>query len=118
MAVGAVRKPRRAQGQRLAQSFSAASSRSSSQVYLTADIAAGCARAAKPLDVVQMLGFVGEIVGLPGQETPRPRRQAELTHPSPLGGADKTPSPPTARVADCGEGNFVVDVAPLRTTNW
>ena len=84
----------------------------SSQVYLTADIAA-CARAAKPLAVVQMLGFVGEIVGLPGPEMPRPGRQVELTHPPPLDGADKTPSPPTARVADCGEGNFVVDVAPL-----
>ncbi len=66
-----------------------------------------------PLAVVQMLGFVGETVGLPGPEMPRPGRQVELTHPPPLGGADKTPSPPTARVADCGEGNFVVDVAPL-----
>jgi hypothetical protein len=43
---------------------------------------------------------------------PRPGRQVELTYPPPLRGADKTPSPPTARVANCGEGNFVVDVAP------
>ena len=27
--------------------------------------------------------------------------------------AGKTPSPPTARVADCGEGNFVIDVGLL-----
>ena len=115
------------------RSSSAASSRSSSQAYLdgrhprrllrvgladtirvAAELPAAFAHAPPgPLAVVQMLGFVGEIVGLPGPEMPRPGRQVELTHPPPLGGADKTPSPPTARVADCGEGNFVIDVAPL-----
>jgi len=43
---------------------------------------------------------------------PRPGRQVELTHPPPPGWADKTPSSPTARVADCGEGNFVIDIPP------
>ena len=50
-----------------------------------------------PLAVVQMLCFVGKIVGLAGAEMPRPGRQVELTNPPPLGGTDKTPSPPTAR---------------------
>ena len=81
---------------------------------LAAELPAAFAHAPPgPLAVVQMFGFVGEIVGLPGPEMPRPGRQVELTHPPPLGGADKTPSPPTARVAHRGEGNFVVDVAPL-----
>ena len=42
-----------------------------------------------------------------------PGQAGRAYEPATPGGTDKTPAPPTARVVDCGEGNFVVDVAPL-----
>ncbi len=72
-----------------------------------------CARAARPARGRPDARFRRRDRRPAGTGNAAPRRQVELTHPPPLGGADKPPSPPTARVADCGEGNFVIDVAPL-----
>jgi hypothetical protein len=65
-----------------------------------------------PLAVVQMLRFIGKIVGLSRPEIPGPARQVERAHRPPQGGADKQPLPAGEPCPRCGEGKFVVDVEP------
>ena len=73
------------------------------RIRVAAELPAAFAHAPPgPLAVVQMLGFVCEIIGLPGPEMPRPGRQVELTPRRRPGGQTKhhrCPPPGSGTVA-------------------